>query len=595
MPLTQTWRRKAAPRLLVAATLGLLLACSPEESGNARDVADVGKTSVDVGTGEGTGSIFGNYLAGRFAENEADLGFAANMMERVLEENPSDPEILRRAFILNLGAGNNQRAVELADRLLKLGNNLTSATLLLVANDLKKGKHEDALKRADTLSDNGLARFSKPLARAWILAGMKRYDDALKALDPLAAEKGFATMHGMHAGLIEELAGRNEAAAKRYAALITDPKEASARVIRVMAENLQRIGKKDEAEKLVLKKLETNEESMILNEDLKRLKDGDKLERIVPTAGQGFAEGLFNLASALPRDRAENVVLLYARIALMIEPKFDLAALLVGDVLMSRERYSQAIETYRKIEPETAYGWSARLRVADAYYEMGKLDETSKLLETMAKERPDRIDALINLGNYQRYKEKYKEAVAAYDRAFERVKEPTAGDWSLFYSRGIALERSGQWDRAEQDFLKALEFQPEHPYVLNYLGYSWVERGKNLDQAQKMIARAVEQRQNDGYIVDSMGWVLYRLGKYEEAVSHLERAVQLRPQDPVINDHLGDAYWRVGRKHEARFQWNRAISFKPEEDEKAKIEDKLVKGMGPAEPVGGKAKTGSGG
>jgi tetratricopeptide (TPR) repeat protein len=594
MPPIQTWCRKGAPRFLVAATIGLLLACSPEESGNARDVAAVGKPSVDIGGGEGTGSIFGNYLAGRFAENEADLGFAANMMERVLEENPSDPEILRRAFILNLGAGNNKRAVELAGRLTKLGGNLTSATLLLAANDLKKGKLEDALKYADSLSDNGLARFSKPLARAWILAAMKRYDDALKALDPLAAEKGFTTMHGMHAGLIEELAGRNEAAAKRYAALIGDPKEASARVIRVMAANLQRIGKKDEAEKLIVSKLETNEESMILNEDLKLLKAGKKLERVVPTAAQGLAEGLFNLASALPRDRAENVVLLYARIALSIEPKFELAALLVGDVLMSRERYTQAIGIYRTIEPETAYGWSARLRVADAYYEMGKLDETTKLLEAMAKERPERIDALINLGNYLRYKEKYKEAVAAYDRAFERLGKPTASNWSLFYSRGIALERSGQWERAEKDFLQALEFQPEHPYVLNYLGYSWVERGKNLDQAQKMIARAVEQRQNDGYIVDSMGWVLYRLGKYEEAVKHLERAVQLRPQDPVINDHLGDAYWRVGRKHEARFQWNRAISFKPEEDEKAKIEAKLVKGMGPAQPIG-KAKAGSGG
>ena len=178
------------------------------------------------------------------------------------------------------------------------------------------------------------------------------------------------------------------------------------------------------------------------------------------------------------------------------------------------------------------------------------------------------------------------ESVAAYDRAFERIAEPSRRNWALYYSRGIALERSQEWDRAEKDFLKALEYEPEQPYVLNYLGYSWVERGKNLDQAQAMIERAVQQRQNDGYIVDSMGWVLYRLGKYQEAVTHLERAVQLRPQDPVINDHLGDAYWRVGRQHEARFQWHRALSFKPEDKEKSKIEAKLDNGMGPAEPIG---------
>jgi Flp pilus assembly protein TadD len=341
-------------------------------------------------------------------------------------------------------------------------------------------------------------------------------------------------------------------------------------------------------------KLDANEESLVLRDDLARLKDGKALERVVATAPQGLAEGLFNLASALPRDRAENVVLLYARIAMELEPKFELPRLLVGDVLMSRERYGEAIETYRGIEPETAYGWSARLRIADALYEMGKLDEAVALLEEMSKERTDRVDALVNLGNYLRYKEKYKESVAAYDRAFKRVGEPSRSNWSLFYSRGIALERSDAWDLAEKDFMKALEFEPEQPYVLNYLGYSWVERGKNLDRAQAMIQRAVQQRQNDGYIVDSMGWVLYRLGKYEDAVTHLERAVQLRPEDPVINDHLGDAYWRVGRKHEARFQWNRAMSFKPEDEDKAKIEAKLEKGMGPAEPLG-KGKAGSGG
>jgi tetratricopeptide (TPR) repeat protein len=476
--------------------------------------------------------------------------------------------------------------VELAGRMNKLGGNLTSATLLLLAHDLKQGKLDDALKRADSLADNGLARFSKPLARAWILAARKDYDAALKALDPLSAEKGFSTMHGMHAGLIEELAGRPDAAEKRYRDLIKDPKNASARIVRVLAANLQRNGKTKEAEELVMSKLDVNEESLVLQDDLARLRDGEKLEGLVNTASEGLAEGLFNLASALPRDRAENVVLLYSRIALELEPGFELPRLLVGDVLMSRERYAEAVETYRRIKPETAYGWSARLRIADALFEMEKLDEATALLEKMSEERPERIDALVNLGNYMRYKEKFKESVAAYDRAFERLGEPSRNNWSLFYSRGIALERSKEWDRAEKDFLKALEFEPEQPYVLNYLGYSWVERGKNLDQAQAMIERAVQQRQNDGYIVDSMGWVLYRLGKYEDAVKHLERAVQLRPEDPVINDHLGDAYWRVGRTHEARFQWNRAISYKPEDKDRAKIEAKLEKGMGPAEPVG---------
>jgi Flp pilus assembly protein TadD len=149
----------------------------------------------------------------------------------------------------------------------------------------------------------------------------------------------------------------------------------------------------------------------------------------------------------------------------------------------------------------------------------------------------------------------------------------------LFYQRGIAYERSDRWELAEDDFFRALELEPDQPLVLNYLGYSWVELRRNLDEAQEMIEKAVEQRPDDGYIVDSLGWVMYRLGNFEEAVKHLGRAVELRPVDPVINDHFGDALWMVGRRIEARFQWKRALSFEPEEEEAERIRDKLERGL----------------
>lgn len=183
------------------------------------------------------------------------------------------------------------------------------------------------------------------------------------------------------------------------------------------------------------------------------------------------------------------------------------------------------------------------------------------------------------MGDLLRGKERFAEAVVAYDKAMARIGAVEPRHWALLYSRGIALERSKQWPRAEADFLKALELNPDQPYVLNYLGYSWVEHGIHLDKALTMIETAVKLRPEDGYIVDSMGWVLFRLGRYAEAVPHLERAVELRPSDPTINDHLGDAYWRVGRENEARFQWDRALVLKPSPEEAREIQTKLKRGL----------------
>ncbi|MBT7941846.1 MAG: tetratricopeptide repeat protein, partial [Alphaproteobacteria bacterium] len=179
-----------------------------------------------------------------------------------------------------------------------------------------------------------------------------------------------------------------------------------------------------------------------------------------------------------------------------------------------------------------------------------------------------------------RGKERFTEAVEAYDQAFGRIKALEPRHWTLLYARGIALERSKQWPRAEADFLSALKFKPDQPYVLNYLGYTWIDKGLYLDRAQAMIGKAANLRPNDGYVIDSLGWGHFMLGNFKKAVVELERAVELRPQDPIINSHLGDAYWRVGRKREATFQWNRSLSLDPEEDLISEINRKLKSGLG---------------
>jgi Flp pilus assembly protein TadD len=221
-----------------------------------------------------------------------------------------------------------------------------------------------------------------------------------------------------------------------------------------------------------------------------------------------------------------------------------------------------------------------RLRVAEELEQLEATEEAVAELEGLAELRPDRFEPLFRLGNMLRGKERFAAAAAAYDRAIERVAEPRREHWAMFYFRGIARERSEDWLHAEADFLQALDLEPEQPFVMNYLAYSWIEKKLHLDRAKAMLVRAVELRPDDGYIVDSLGWVYFRLGEYRKGVTYLERAVELRSQDPVINDHLGDAYWRVGRHQEARFQWRRALSLGPEEAEAPIIEKKIDAGLG---------------
>jgi len=180
--------------------------------------------------------------------------------------------------------------------------------------------------------------------------------------------------------------------------------------------------------------------------------------------------------------------------------------------------------------------------------------------------------------------------VTAYDEAIGRAAAAGLPErWALFYDRGVARERSGQWERAEADLLHALEMKPDQPLVLNYLGYSWIDRGENLERGLKMIEKAVELRPEDGYIVDSLGWAHYRMGDYAAAADYLEKATELVPEDPTINDHLGDAYWQTGRLVEARYQWRRALQFGPQESEVKPIEAKLENGLNlpAATPRGG--------
>ncbi len=529
------------------------------------------------------GSAYGSYLAGLFAGNARDLTAAADFMLHALASDPDDLQLLNRALFLLAGDGRHEKAAEIARRLedVSPGNGL--AGLILAVEAVRRGDSEEARALLEAVPDRGLSGVSGPMLLAYLQVMAGDGAGAMAHMAPLRNKSGFEVLYSLHTALMHDLLGDAAQARGAYEEALESVTQPSLRLTWLAGNFFERNGEAARAVELYEAFLKTSPGSDVIGASLARAKAGGAVAPLVKDPTQGMAEALFDFASLLSQERAEDLALSHVHLALRLNPDFTVAKILLGEILQAQGRSAHAIDAYRTVPADSPFSWMIRLRVAEELERLDRIDEAVAELEAMAESAPERAESLIRLGNLLRNKERFAEAVTAYDRAAERLGDPEQRHWTFYYFRGIALERTSNWSRAERDFLQALSLEPEQPFVMNYLAYSWVEKKLNLDQAKGMLARAVELRPDDGFIVDSLGWVYFRLGEYDLGVKYLERAVELRPQDPVINDHLGDAYWRVGRKHEARFQWRRALSLKPEEAEVTKIEGKIDHGL-PDEP-----------
>lgn len=561
---------------LTVSVVALLGACAPEGEPPVLNSAGAAQASqMPVGS-----SGAGNYLAGRHAQKKRDFSNASRLLEKALEDSPEDKRLLRRTFLTKLADGEIASSVAMAKKIAATEKSAPIAKLVLVIEAIQKGDLAAAETALKTYPARGFSGFMKPLLQAWVFVGQGRGDDAIAALEPLKKQSGLRVLYELHAALVSDVAGKPEAAAGHYKIAGDNAQRATLRVVQGLGRHLERLGEPEKARALYDRYLKENPDSVVLRPAMDRLATGEKPDFLAANAVEGVSEALFNIASTMTRQNSAQLALIYGQLSIYLKPDFDLAQMLVAGILESMDRYDDAIAIYRSIEPTSPLRWSARLRIAGNLEALERDDDAIELLRVLTRENPTRPGPLVNLGDLLRSNKRFEESIEAYDKAVEIIGTIEKRHWTILYSRGISLERSQQWNRAEKDFQRALELNPEQPYVLNYLGYSWVDQGINLDRARKMIERAVQLRPNDGYIVDSLGWVLYRLGDFKGAVTQLERAVELRSQDPTINDHLGDAYWRVGRYTEARFQWQRALALKPEPDQVSAIEGKLLRGLG---------------
>ncbi|MBT3534468.1 MAG: tetratricopeptide repeat protein [Rhodospirillaceae bacterium] len=535
-------------------------------------------------------SPLGHYLSARLARDELDSGRAANFYDVALAANPENQALLHQTMVLMLAEGRMEEAIRLAKRRVAKRSDAAMARLILAAealrgNDLGSARdHMAQTKRKNYMS------LLQPMLMAWIDAGDDKYENAIEALEQLGDRKVFAPFQHYHTAMVSDFAGHDGPAQAAFVATLKGNAPRATRVSLNYGGFLSRSGREKEALALFDGILARNPNNPVISRAHEKLQNGDPLWPPITTAAQGVAEAFLSAGFAISGSRGGETARIYSQLALYLRPDLDAARMLLAEVLENEERFEDAIATYEMVPEGSAYYWNARIRIASNMTNLDRIDETVVLLRKMASERPDDTSALLTVARVLRSQDRFEETIATYGKIFERIlshaKELKKQHWILLYERGVAYERAKQWPAAEADFLKALELRPEEPRVLNYLGYSWIDQGVHLDRARGMIEKAVSKRPNDGYVVDSLGWVFYRLGRYEEAVKHLERAVELRPQDPIINDHLGDAYWRAGRKLEARFQWSHAIDLGAEEKSIPEIMAKQANGLGPAKPLG---------
>jgi tetratricopeptide (TPR) repeat protein len=524
-------------------------------------------------------SATGNYLAGRQALDDMRTDDAASYFHSAATVDWDNPIIIERAFVAYAANGQIDESADAARHLIEIGTPNDLASVVIGTEELKQRRYAAAITDLDKVGGDTFAGITGSIVKAWALVGENKLDEANKVLDGIGTGD-LDDFLIFHRALMAEVAG-DSAQALELVKKAYDTNSNVERIAEAYARMLGNAGRFDEAEKIIDGYEAQGLDHPLLDPVKAAIAAHRRPGVLADTVQVGAAETFHSIGAALSREGTPDVAAVFLRLGMYLAPQADVISMLYGQLLDDNGQREVANELYARVPDTSPLKASAVVRVAENLDAMGSHEEAMRQLGNIVATNPDDVDALSVLGDLQRTAKKYADAAATYTRLIDASAPQADSLWRYFYVRGIAYERNGEWPRAEADFKHALELNPDQPQVLNYLGYTWVDQGVNLLDALDMIKKAVDASPNDGYIVDSLGWAYYRLGRIGEAVTALEQAVQLRPTDPEINDHLGDAYWRAGRTLEAKFQWNIAASVDTEGDVKARVAKKLAEGLPP--------------
>ena len=562
------------------ALMALLLAATATQSGQSAEAVKTAqsdaRTNFDL-MPMLRASATGAYMAGQQALQELRTDEAARYFYQAAQADWQNAILVERAFIAFAADGQIGQAATTAKHLLELDSTNELAELVVATQALKERRYEAAESQLSAIGQESFTGITASILRAWALVGDNHKADADAMLETLG-ETGLDDFLLFHRALMAEVAGQTELtldlAGKAYEA-----EPYVARVVELYARVLANAGRADEASDIIAEFENQGLSHPIVTLVREQIEAGQRPGIFASNVQVGASEMFHGIGVALSRDGSLDLAIVFLRMGLYLDPDADVISLALGELLDTAGQHQAANHIYDAVPATSAMKPTAVVRIAQNLDALGDRPEALRRLGNIVATQPDDLDAASVYGDMLRYDEQYLEAAEAYTKALAITGGDHPTDWRFYYVRGIAYERAKQWPKAEADFLKALELNPDQPAVLNYLGYSWIDQDMHLTEALEMIQKAVDAQPQDGYIIDSLGWAFYKLGRIDEAVTTLERAVLLRPNDPELNDHLGDAYWTVGRHLEARFQWRIAGAMDEDGHVKERVARKLMDGL----------------
>ena len=521
---------------------------------------------------------FGGYLAGRHALSTKDFDAASTYLSRAIEDDIENPELLNGLISVQVSLGDIGAAKISSDNLDLLGVQTQLSNMVKIAIQLRNRDFDNAKQQIE--NEQGINPLLDKIVTGWAFADQGNFEDAETIFDEIGKGSSLAQFSQMQKASMLAAYGRYESALNTIENLEKNSNRVSIDARALKVQLLLKLDNKEEATEYFSKIFGdgVNSDAANLRMQVEDHPNAYAIEESLSLEA-GIAYAFYAIADILKDDADPNTALLYVRLAQYLNENSQKAILLAADLLEQMGQYDLAVAEYAKISPSSSYFLSSELGRVGALRDGGKTEAALEVLYYLSREFSDSGIVHNSLGDFLRREERYSEAKIAYDRAVDIYRENNNVSWVVLYARGITHERLQEWDKAEADFRNALTINPDQANVLNYLGYSLIDRGEKLDEAMTMIEKAVSLQPESGYIVDSLAWGLFKLGKYETAIPHMEKAAELMPVDPIVTDHLGDLYWAVGRQLEAKFQWRRALSFDPELKDATRIREKLRIGL----------------